>query len=211
MLSTVASEPSLRWALFDFGDTLVKEPFCRRAPPEVPNWVQHVLRIYDADPIFDRWMLGLATHAQVAEVIAAETPLDGEAVRLWMEAEFRKLDRNEAVWEFARALGVAGRAAIVTINPDAFTTIIEPHYRLDRDYPVRVTSWQEGTADKVELCLVALQQLGDPDGVARAVLIDNRAENVAAFRSIGGAGYLFTTDDAFVRDRATHPVFRRLE
>jgi len=73
-----------------------------------------------------------------------------------------------------------------------------------------VTSWQERTLDKNELCRIALERLGDPLGFERAVLIDNRPENVVAFRSLGGSGYVFTSDAAFVRDRSVHPALRRL-
>lgn len=201
---------TLEWALFDFGDTLVREPFCTSPPPEIPDWVERILHVYDTDPITERWMLGQATHAEIAQVIAAGTPLDRAAVVGLMEAEFRDLDLNPGTWECGQALGRAGRAAIVTVNPDVFTTVIEPHYRLDQDYPVRVTSWEEGTVDKSALCRIALERLGDAHGLERAILIDNRRDNVEAFRAIGGAGYLFSTDAAFVRDLTKHPDLARL-
>jgi hypothetical protein len=87
--------------------------------------------------------------------------------------------------------------AIVTINPDMFSDCVIPNYQLDKMFETIVTSWEEGTLDKSDLCDIALARL---DGVAErsaALLVDNRIENVERWRARGGVAYHFTGDAAF--------------
>jgi len=86
--------------------------------------------------------------------------------------------------------------AIVTLNPDLLSDIIVPHYALDTVFDTIVTSWEERSLDKAQLCRIALERLGGHDP-AHALLIDNIEANVDAWRSVGGQAYLFRGDDAF--------------
>ncbi|MHC4821302.1 MAG: hypothetical protein ACYTDX_06245, partial [Planctomycetota bacterium] len=115
-------------------------------------------------------------------------------------ADCRRLRENHTALDFARERGRRGRAAIVTVNPDLFSSTIVPAMGLDRDFPVIVTSWQERTLDKVELCRIALERLSDRPSIGTALLVDNDATNVSAFVEQGGQGYRFTTDRALARD-----------
>jgi hypothetical protein len=117
-----------------------------------------------------------------------------------MEHDWRNLRVNRSMFDFACELGRARRAAIVTVNPRIFSEVIAPHLRLDRLFPVIVTSWQERIADKAALCGIALERLGAPGAYATALLVDNRADCVAAFRARGGQAYQFSDDAAFARD-----------
>lgn len=193
-------DKGIRHVLFDFGDTLAREPFCVIAPAGVPDWEARVLATYDEDGLCDRWCAGDVGFAEVVARVAARCGLDEATTRAAMEHDWRNLRLNEVVFGFARELGGAGRAAVVTVNPDAFTELIAPHYGVDRDFPVVVASWQERNNDKTALCEIALERFGAPGELATALLVDNRADNVEAFRSRGGEAYLFTDDAAFARD-----------
>jgi hypothetical protein len=72
--------------------------------------------------------------------------------------------------------------------------------RLDDVFDVIVTSCAARTSDKVALCRIALDRLGYDGDVSRALLIDNRADLVEAWRDVGGAGYWFRGDEQFARD-----------
>ena len=66
--------------------------------------------------------------------------------------------------------------------------------------PVVVASCEERVRDKTALCEIALARLGAPGALSTALLVDNRDDNVAAFRGRGGQGYLFTDDATFAHD-----------
>jgi hypothetical protein len=159
-----------------------------------------VLDVYEEDGLIESWCLDAMTFDDVAARIALRVGTDAASARAAMEADCARLEICETTMAFARELGRAGRAAIVTINPDVFSDHIVPAYALDRDFPVIVTSWEEKTLDKVALCEIALAALGAPDDVASALLVDNDAENVAAFEARGGQGYVFTDDATFAMD-----------
>jgi hypothetical protein len=86
------------------------------------------------------------------------------------------------------------------VNPDLFGDYVIPGFELDGIFDVVVTSFAEGTDDKTELCRVALTRLGFHGPLARALLIDNRADLVDAWQAVGGAGYRFRSDSKFARD-----------
>jgi hypothetical protein len=92
--------------------------------------------------------------------------------------------------------------AIVTVNPDIFTNIVVPEYQLDRRVDLIITSWQQGTVDKSTLCGYAIDQLGIAVSLAECLLVDNRADNVLAWRSKGGAAYHFRGENAFCEEFA---------
>jgi hypothetical protein len=88
----------------------------------------------------------------------------------------------------------------VTVNPDLFAEHVVPGYRLDEVFDVIVVSYAERTADKSVLCRVALDRLESRGDCSNALLIDNRRDLVDAWRTVGGAGYWFESDEHFARD-----------
>jgi RimJ/RimL family protein N-acetyltransferase len=199
-LSDSPAARAVRHVLFDFGDTLAREPFCVIAPPGARDWEASVLATYAEDGLLDRWHVGEVSFEDVAARVATRCGLDAERTRDAMVHDWRNLRFNPTVLSFAREMGRAGRAAIVTVNAPIFTEYIATHYQLARDFPVVVTSWQERVLDKSDLCLIALERLGAKGDLAGALLVDNRADNVAAWRARGGQAYHFTDDATFARD-----------
>jgi hypothetical protein len=194
--------PPLRHVLFDFGDTLARQPFFVNPPPGVVAWADAVLATYEEDGFIDRWCLGEVTLADVAQRVAARAGTTAAAARDAMEADCGRLRLNENVVAFAREMGRVGRAAVVTVNPDVFTDQMVPALRLDRDFPVIVASWKEGTLDKVALCETALVALGRSATVESTLLVDNDPASVVRWWGRGGQGYHFTDDDVFAADLA---------
>jgi len=182
--------------LFDFGDTLAQEPFCVQAPPGCSDWREHVLAAYAEEGLAARWCAGETGFDAVVARVAARCALPLEATRAAMQHDWRHLRWNERTAAFARELGRAGRAALVTVNPEAFLTCIVPHHDLDRDFGVIVGSWEERTNDKVRLCERALERLGAPQRSA-VLLVDNDARNVEAWQAAGGEGHWYRGDAAF--------------
>ena len=87
-----------------------------------------------------------------------------------------------------------------TINPDIFTRWIVPNYRLADLFDVIVTSWEMGTLEKSDLCEEAIQRLGGIEDKTKALLIDNREDNVLSWKKRGGSSYHFRSDDILGRD-----------
>ena len=159
-----------------------------------------MLATYEEDSLGDRWCRGEVGFPEVAARVAARCGIAVGAARAAMEHDWRHLRPNAEILAFARELGRAGRAAVVTVNPDAFSDLIVPHYGLDRDFGVIVASWQERTLDKVGLCDIALERFAAPAKRESTLLVDNRPDNVEAFRAAGGQAYFFTDDPRFVVD-----------
>jgi hypothetical protein len=90
------------------------------------------------------------------------------------------------------------RQALVTVNPDLFD-VVETHYQLAGLFDTIVVSGRCGTANKMQLCDIALERLGAQVS-DRVMLIDNLDEHVRAFATRGGRGYLFTNDETFAAD-----------
>ena len=77
---------------------------------------------------------------------------------------------------------------------------LRPHIGWRDVFPVIVTSWQERTLDKAALCAIALQRLDDRMQPGGALLVDNKADNVAAWIARGGRGYVFRGPSQFETD-----------
>jgi phosphoglycolate phosphatase-like HAD superfamily hydrolase len=182
--------------LWDFGDTLVDERWLRRAPESYPDWVDAWSAVMDE--LADAWNLGACREADVFAAVAARTGMSQEAVERHVDACCRTIERHPAAWRVAAAHGRP--QALVTVNPDLFVTREIPALGLAGMFETIVVSSVEGTDDKVEVCLIALDRLGF-DGARRdALLIDNRADLVAAWRAAGGTAYHYTDDATFAAD-----------
>ncbi len=181
--------------LWDFGDTLVYEHWMWACPDGVPEWTD-VWRTTMAE-LRDVWDVGTIHVVDVAEAMAAKLTVSVDSVRSHMSARCRDL-----VW-FGNAWGAARRRgrpqALVTINPDVFSEVVEA-YALADTFDLVLTSATERTLDKAELCARAVARLGGSND--RALLLDNLPANVDAWRARGGLGYVFVSDEQFGEDLA---------
>jgi hypothetical protein len=187
----------LACVLWDFGDTLVDERWMQQAPRGVPEWPRVWSEVAGGE-LADQWNLGEVSLADIVEAVAARLPMTSEAVLdhvRWCCANIRFFDlplqvaRDSSLYQ-----------AIVTVNPDGFSELVEPTYRLGEVFRPIVTSWQEHTLDKAALGLLALERLGGRLRPPHALLVDNRSENIEAWEELGGRGYLFRGEREFRSD-----------
>jgi len=84
-------------------------------------------------------------------------------------------------------------------TPDAITfdSSTKPNALAAR-FDAIVTSWQEGTANKADLCQIALSRLPGAFKPQECLLIDNKRENVAAWERRGGRAVHFESGPALV-------------
>jgi beta-phosphoglucomutase-like phosphatase (HAD superfamily) len=186
--------PDVRYLLWDFGDTLVDERWMWSCPDGFPQWTDS-WRALVAD-LAGPWNRGELSFEEFATRLAADVGIGFDDACAHMQGCCAAIRFFEHAWARARAHLMP--QAIVTVNPDLFTRFVVPNYALDSVFDTIVTSWQEGTEDKAELCQIALGRLGG-SAPAEALLIDNIEANVAAWRARGGQAYLFVGDDEFER------------
>ncbi|MDQ1510952.1 MAG: hypothetical protein QOG50_2796 [Actinomycetota bacterium] len=165
-------------------------------PDGVPGWTEWYQALGDGE-LGARWELGELSADDLAVTVAAEFGITTDAAMTHMQSCCRAVQFFEHAWATARARRLP--QAIVTLNPDVFSRFVVPEYQLDSVFDVIVTSWEEGTRDKADLCQIALERLGGHDP-AEALLIDNIEANVDAWRARGGQAYLFVGDDEFAVD-----------
>jgi len=184
--------------LWDFGDTLVDERWMWSCPEGFPNWTD-AYRALGSGDLGSRWNRGELTFEEFASRLAADVGIDFDDACAHMQRCCTTIHFFEHAWSKARLHAVP--QAIVTINPDLFTRFVVPNYELDTVFDTIITSWQEGTEEKAELCAIALERLGGNDP-AEALLIDNIEANVEAWRARGGQAYLFVGDAEFASANA---------
>ncbi|MCR9246141.1 MAG: hypothetical protein NXI31_14010 [bacterium] len=179
---------SSRFLLWDFGDTLVDQEWMLAAPDDVPEWTA-CWRDTVRGELADSWFRGDVTAADIADRMAGVTTMSPAAALTHMQDCCRHVRFFMGVLDLAQSTEL--RQAIVTINPDLFSQVLAPHFRLERDFEVVVTSWEERSLDKVQMCRTALSRLDPEAGPSDGMLIDNLADNVAAWQAAGGAGHTF--------------------
>lgn len=188
---------TLKCVLWDFGDTLADERWLLTAPDDLPDWPHAWLEIVRGG-LAAPWVLGKIRLPEVAQEVARRLCISTDRV-----IEHTR-DLCARVRFFERPLALARRRslpqAIVTVNPDIFSDYVVPHYKLDEIFDAIVTSWEEGTADKGELGLIALQRLPGHLQASETLLIDNKRKNAEAWRSKGGQTYLFRDEGQFDLD-----------
>lgn len=182
--------------LWDFGDTLVDERWMLRPPEGCPAWPTAWAEVMGRHAA--GWDVGAISWAQVTDALAERTGLTVEAVAAHARRCCRDLAFNPSAWRVARERRLP--QAIVTVNPDLFSDHVVPVHDLEEVFDLIVASWMEGTTDKPDLCDIALRRLRFGGARSEALLIDNRAELVEAWRDRGGAGYWFRDDAQFERD-----------
>jgi hypothetical protein len=189
--------PGLECVLWDFGDTLADERWMLEAPAGVPEWPRVWSQVAGGE-LADAWNRGEIGEREVVAAVAARLPLSESEVVAHCHWCCSRIRFFEMPWAVARRSSLP--KALVTVNPDGFSEHVVPRYRLHEVFPVIVSSWQERTLDKGDMALAALERLGGSVLPGEALLIDNKAHNLEAWRSRGGRGYLFRGEEEFRRD-----------
>lgn len=184
--------------LWDFGDTLCDERWMLSPLGGAPRWPEAYRSVLDAGGLADRWNMGRVGAAEVAEEFARSLDIPAPRILAHMRACCRNVAFYPAVMDLAA--GLALPQAIVTVNPDLFSEVVVPAYGLEARFDTIVTSWQEGTVSKADLCEAALSRLPGALEPGRCLLIDNRLENLVEWRARGGLGLHFE-DDASLGSR----------
>ncbi len=189
---------SYEFVLWDFGDTLADERWMLVAPEGVSEWSETFVEKIWRGEWGESWNRGEIFVDEVARRFGNLLGRRPTELLDHMERCCRKVSL------FANSMSAARRLecpqAIVTINPDIFTRWIVPNYRLADLFDVIVTSWEMGTLEKSDLCEEAIQRLGGIEDKTKALLIDNREDNVLSWKKRGGSSYHFRSDDVLGRD-----------
>jgi FMN phosphatase YigB (HAD superfamily) len=183
----------IRYLLWDFGDTLADERFLWTSPTGVPGWTD-CYRDLAGGEFGSRWNRGLATFDELAAEMSARLAMSTTAVVAHARRCCQRIRFFEHSWAVARSHELP--QALVTVNADVFRNVVMANYPLGNAFDVVVISAEEGTEDKTDLCDLALARLGCDDR-SEALLIDNLAVNVEAWRARGGAAYWFRSDADF--------------
>jgi len=184
--------------LWDFGDTLADERWMWAPMPDAPDWTDVYRNHIASGDLGSLWNIGAIDSLGVATRLAELTGQTVERVRFHMRECCRHLQFYEGVMAYAGASGLP--QAIVTVNCDLFSEVVVPQYRLHIRFDAIVASWQARTEDKAVLCEHALDRLGVRAPIEHCLLIDNREDNLAAWRAKGGAAYHFRGEAKFLQD-----------
>jgi len=184
-----ADQPQLQAILWDFGDTLVDERWMLAPLPGVPDWLATYGGILGGCDLADRWNRGAATASDVAEQLARALGVSSHLIMGHMEACCRNIAYDPGVMDLIARLDLP--QAIVTINPDIFTRVVVPTYGLQNRFEAIVTSWEEKTVSKADLCDIAMSRLTGAVDRGACLLVDNRMDNVLEWRGRGGVAWRF--------------------
>jgi hypothetical protein len=154
-----------------------------------PRWTKAYQTALATGDLIRRWDLGMATVREVANAASAGLGLKVELIEQHMRACSRQIRFHRETMRLAELR--AAPQAMVTINPDLFSTVVVPAYDLHGIFTHIVTSWQERTIDKAELCEIARLRLDPSLPRDECLLIDNRRDNIDAWRAMGGLGHQY--------------------
>jgi hypothetical protein len=180
---------TIRAILWDFGDTLADERWMQTPMAGAPSWPDLYREFSSKSDLADRWNVGAVTWDDVASSFAARLGVDSAQVRNHMENCCRSISFFPLVRELSDRCKLP--QGIVTVNCDAFSTVVAPHYRLQDRYDPIITSWEARTLNKADLCDIALSRWGNRYSREECLLIDNKLECVEAWRARGGSAYHF--------------------
>ncbi len=187
----------LKCVLWDFGDTLADERWMLTPLEGVPEWPEAWSRIAGGE-LADAWNLGEINIADVISAVAAYLGLHRERVDRHVAYCCSNIRFFEAPFSIARRSTLP--RALVTINPDGFSSLVVPRYRLASIFRPIVTSWEQHTLDKGILAERALEHFVGEIRPFEALLIDNKPHCVEAWVNRGGRGYLYRGEETFRED-----------
>ena len=192
---------SIKAILWDFGDTLADETWMQAPLEGYADWAETWRRTMDGSKLADDWNLGRIDMVAVSQALGRDIGAASDTVLAHMLKACRNIIFCETVMAFAQECSLP--QAIVTINPDIFSYVVAPHYQLNETFPVIVTSWEEISLSKAELCDAALLRLDGDFLRSEALLIDNKVKNTDEWTGAGGQSYLFTSEARFDEDRSS--------
>ena len=205
MSAPTGAEPDpCPFLLWDFGDTIVDQTWLGQAPDGVPEW-SRCWELLISGEAAEAWFAGGGRSAlDQARLVSAPCGMAPEAALEHMKACSRRIRFFDGVMRLVRESPL--RQAIVTVNPDIFSEVVVPHYGLGASFEVIVTSWEERTNDKAELCSVAMRRLdpkatfadgfliGQPGGERSSLGGDGRSGSCLRWRGVGGRAYARTVE-----------------
>jgi phosphoglycolate phosphatase-like HAD superfamily hydrolase len=195
-----ASTMPIKFILWDFGDTLADENWMLAPMAGAPNWPKLYRERVGGAALGQLWNRGAISTREVAAELAGALGVEIDAIITHMDTCSRQVRFFSNVMAFVDEWVTP--QAIVTVNPEIFTKVVVPQYQLDRRVDLIVTSWEQGTEDKIALCECAIVRLGIAAPRSDCLLVDNRVDAVLAWQSKGGAGYHFRGEKAFCEDFA---------
>jgi phosphoglycolate phosphatase-like HAD superfamily hydrolase len=184
--------------LWDFGDTLADQSWLTKAPAQLSNWPAIYRQLIWEGQLGIDWNLGKVQTGEIASHFAGLLSADREHIADHMRRCCEEVKFFDHAMKAVQSCQLP--QAIVTINSDIFSQQVVPNYRLNQLFETIVTSWEEKTLDKSDLCDIALQRLGGVSDRSGALLIDNRIENVESWRARGGIAFHFTGNEAFASE-----------
>jgi FMN phosphatase YigB (HAD superfamily) len=182
--------------LVDFGNTLVDETFMWRDTPPFTDWTSHwseVMSELASDWDHGRISAEIVMTKMARRLGCSTTDINEHINLLCRQISFYPMINSAIAHRRQRG----ERQAIVTVNPDAFQTVVDLYSLRDR-FDLIVTSANLGTVDKAAICSAACRALDVQ--ASQTLLIDNIEANVDAWNQKGGQGYLFESDERFAAD-----------
>ena len=108
---------TVKYVLWDFGDTLVDERWMRSEPEGIQGWSEvYTEAIHE---LGGRWNLGEISFRYLAQHLSASLGVSESAVMDHMRSRCCRITFFQTV--YAAAKGSPLRKAIVTVNPDVFS------------------------------------------------------------------------------------------
>lgn len=184
--------------IFDFAGTLCSERYFRPLGPAALDAIAQLVFGDNAKTWAEPWMRGDLASRDVADYLSQHLPFSADVVLTALREGCSRMTFNVAVHDFACRQRQAGRrTALVTANMDVFTETVVPAHDLDGLFDIVLNTADYGTLDKGVLWRAAFDAFGQGHDYASALLIEDRPERVADFRSLGGHAYRYEDDVAF--------------
>ncbi|MBT6616220.1 MAG: HAD family hydrolase [Deltaproteobacteria bacterium] len=147
----------------------------------------------------ERWMKGDLTSRDVASYLSEHLAVSEEDILSALKQGCSNMTFNPAVYDFAlQQHGTERKTALVTANMDVFTEIVVPAHGLDDVFDIVLNTSDYRTLDKSILWRKALEVFGPKFSFATSLLIDNSPAMISLFESLGGHGYQYENDPAFL-------------
>jgi len=147
----------------------------------------------------ERWMKGDLTSRDVASYLSEHLAVSEEDILSALKQGCSNMTFNPAVYDFAlQQRGTERKTALVTANMDVFTEVVVPAHGLEDVFDIVLNTSDYRTLDKSMLWQRALEVFGPEFSFSTSLLIDDSQVMISLFESLGGHGYLYENDPAFL-------------